>query len=225
MSHLQFLWRLNWASAVATCLLGSTCESTLWAGDAESDESVVKVCEEWEVTVGEPNSGRNAPQLTMIMSPNGDLEHDYFSFLLNFHVDPDYRPGGMQVIRYRGDRVEDSQSAPLHDMLHHDGETIRWRQTLSVHEGLLTFEVDQGSSESWGSFGENGQLRTTASTSLTNLNSYLPRISLTESGIGFAGNRVESLQLTRLEWHLSDGRTFVLTAPIDIDSDLDPWAQ
>ena len=44
-----------------------------------------------------------------------------------------------------------------------------------------------------------------------------------QSGMGFAGNRVESLTLTRLEWHLSDGKVVVFTAPIDIDSDLDPW--
>lgn len=192
-------------------------------GADEGDVFVTKVCESWEVTVGQPNTVRNAPQVTMIMSPHPDLENDYFSFLLNFRCEPDYSPGGMQLLHLKGTEVVDHRDGPCDEMLHHDSETVSWRQSLSIENGALQFDVDEGDSESWGSFGGQGYLRQSVATSLTNLNGYRPRVSLTESGIGFAGNRVESLRLMRLEWHLSDDRVVTFTAPIDIDSDLDPW--
>jgi hypothetical protein len=54
------------------------------------------------------------------------------------------------------------------------------------------------------------------------LNDYRPAVSLEESGITFAGNRVSSLVLTKLVWRTSDGVTSQLVAPIDIDADIDP---
>jgi hypothetical protein len=84
------------------------------------------------------------------------------------------------------------------------------------------FEVSDGHSDSWGSFGDEGRLRLTMETTLENLNDYRPATSLQESGVSFAGNRVRSLTLTKLRWIDSDGNVYELTAPIDVDADLDP---
>jgi hypothetical protein len=40
--------------------------------------------------------------------------------------------------------------------------------------------------------------------------------------IHFAGNRVRSLILRKLRWTDSEGETYELNAPIDVDADLDP---
>ena len=51
---------------------------------------------------------------------------------------------------------------------------------------------------------------------------YKPAISLTESQIGYADNRVRSLTLKKLVWSTDDGQTHQLSAPIDIHAGLDP---
>ena len=88
--------------------------------------------------------------------------------------------------------------------------------------GTITFEVVDGSCNSWGHFGNDGSLKLTSETSLHSLNAYKPAISLTESQIGYADNRVRSLTLKKLVWQTDDGQTHQLSAPIDIHAGLDP---
>lgn len=55
---------------------------------------VLKVEETWELSVGDPNVERNAPQVTMVMSPDSDAMGQYFALSLNYRSLPDYTPGG-----------------------------------------------------------------------------------------------------------------------------------
>ncbi len=193
------------------------------AANADNEEiRVVSVTEEWEMTVGEPNQGENGPQVTMLMAPDGNLDGDYFAFSLNFRQWPTYVAGGLQVQRYDGENIEDYVSCSQQQQIASDHETIRWQQRLSLHEGSLEFEVLNGSSTTWGAFG-GSSLRLSHGTSMQNLNGYTPLLSIEESGVGFAGNRVQSLRLMKVILKISTGEEFEIKAPIDIDTDLDPW--
>jgi hypothetical protein len=77
-----------------------------------------------------------------------------------------------------------------------------------------------GTSETWGTFGGHDLTVSTPST-LTGLNSYLPAVSLNESGVGYAENRVVSLVLKKLVWVTEDGVVHEQNAPIPIDTSLD----
>jgi hypothetical protein len=206
-----------WLVAVLiTFLLGDICRAAVF--------EVVEVEEEWSLEIGEPNTDANAPQVAMVMSPYSDLEDDYFLFLLNYRTEPDYGPGGVQIQHWIGDAVEDYQSGSDDSELDHPEEVVRWTQVMKINgNGNVTFEIEDGESSSWGGFGGEGRLRHTIETGLTNLNTYRPQISIVESGIGYAGNRVASLTLQRITWTMSNGQKYELHAPIDIDSDLDPW--
>ncbi len=105
--------------------------------------------------------------------------------------------------------------------LHHTNEVVRWVQRTELKGGSLSFEIDAGESESWGSFGGES-LKFSFGSELTNLNGYLPAIAIAESGVNFAGNRVRSLTLTKLRWTDSNDQVYELNAPIDVDADLDP---
>ena len=183
---------------------------------------VVEIEEHWELSVGEPDAASSSPQISMVMSPTGDLEGDYFVFTLNHRSDPEWIPGGMQVQRWYGDEIEESRVGPSEGALHHTGELIRWVQRTKLSEGSLIYEVDSGESQTWGSFGAAGHLRFAVSTQLAALNEYRPAISLEESGVSFAGNRVASLVLRKLRWRDAQGQVYELNAPIDVDADIDP---
>ena len=185
-------------------------------------QDVVEIEEHWTLQVGGPDDTRCAPQVTMVMSANGAVEGEYFLVTLYHCAVPDFSPGGIQVQRCLGDSCVRTAQSISEQLLHHDGETVHWVQRLSLQDCSLTFEVTDGSSQSWGSFGGDGSLRLESPTNLENLNNYLPGVSITESGIGFAGNRVSSLTLQRIRWVTADGEEHEMVAPIDIDSDLDP---
>lgn len=182
---------------------------------------VISIEEHWVLHVSQPELDRSAPQTTMVMSPSGELAGAFFLFTLNHATVPDYRPGGMQVQLWEGTTLVDNHAGDATEPLSHGDETVTWVQRISLEDGTLTFQVLNGSSESWGSFGGD-DLTLNTSTSLTGLNSYLPVISLTESEVGYAENRVVSLVLTKLVWVTDDGITHEQNAPIPIDTSLDP---
>jgi hypothetical protein len=210
-------WRLGWrvlpAFAAATV--------AAWAGPARAIE-VVAVEEHWELTLGEPDAGTSSPQVSMVMSAVSNLDQGYYVFTLNHRSHPEWTAGGLQVQRWVDDEVVAAKTAPQDGMLSHENEKVTWVQRLSLADGSLTFEVVHGTSESWGEFGDDGALQLVSESHLHNLNGYRPGVSIEESGVSFAGNRVKSLILTKLVWYDSEGHSYELNAPIDVDADLDP---
>src|SRR5205823_3417492 len=98
-------------------------------------------------------------------------------------------------------------------------ETVSWVQRISLSDGALKFQVLNGESETWNKFGGEDLLLSVPST-LTALNSYRPSVSLSESQVGYAENRVTSLTLTKLVWVTDDGQVHEQNAPIPIDISL-----
>jgi hypothetical protein len=192
-----------------------------WSGSSYAIE-IVAIEEHWELSVGEPDESSSAPQVTMVMSHTGHLDGNYFVFTLNHRTEPEYQAGGMQVQLWTGEDLVYSRNSIHETPLSQTDETITWVQRTELVDGTLAFEVSNGHSDSWGTFGNQGRLRLTLDTTLENLNDYRPATSLQESGISFAGNRVRSLTLTKLRWIDSEGHVYELNAPIDVDADLDP---
>jgi hypothetical protein len=204
----------QWAIAVCS-VLGS-----LQSASAQST-TIVQIEEYWEMAIGEPDAQLSAPQATMVMSPQDNLGGQYFLFTINHRSVPSYEPGGMQVQLWNGDEAVAAESFSA-GPLDQTNDVVQWVQRLHVENGTLSFEVVDGTSASWGSFGGNGSLAFATPTSLADLNGYRPAISIGESQVGYAGNRVQRLLLKKLVWLTDDGETHELQAPIDIDADLDP---
>lgn len=188
---------------------------------ADNSNDVVQIEEHWELEVGGPDAGRSAPQVTMIMSPVDHLNDDFFALTLNHWSFPDFEEGGYQLQRWHGEECQEAAHGARTNPIEQDGEIITWVQRISVDEGVLKFQVLNGHSESWSQFGSEGFVITTP-TNLNRLNGYRPAISIEQSGIGYAGNRVSSLVLQKIRWKTADGEEHEMVAPIDIDSDLDP---
>lgn len=205
---------LKFALALAASLLAT--QSSALALD------VVLIEEHWELHVGGPDEARSAPQVTMTMSPTNGVEDTFFVTTLNHWSYPDFAAGGVQVQRWSGEHCQESVGGSNQNTLQQDQEVITWVQRLRLVDGKLIFEIIDGHSQSWGAFGGSGELKVSHSTGLTRLNEYRPAVSLDQSGIAYAGNRVSSLTLRKLRWQTIDEEFHELIAPIDIATDLDP---
>ncbi len=184
---------------------------------------VVSVEEEWSLVVGAPELTANAPQVSMVLSSHADLEGDYFIFVLNHRTHPTYRAGGLQLQHWTGATIQDFADDSDESLLQNSGETITWKQRMTIQGGTVTVEIRDGNSTSWGSFGNDGDLTLSSFTGQANLNDYTPTISVSQSGVVFAGNRVGTLTLQKVTWTMSDGQKQYSTTPVDIDNDdLDP---
>ncbi len=181
---------------------------------------VISVEEHWELQISQPESDRSAPQVTMVMSPKNDVSGTHFLFTLNHVTVPDYQPGGMQVQAWNGDSLSDEKVGDTSAALQNSNETVRWTQKLSLQDGTLTFQIVNGQSETWNAFGGDN-LSVSVPSSIGALNSYKPSVSLSESQVGYAENRVTSLTLTKLVWVTEGGQVHEQNAPIPIDTSLE----
>ncbi|MFO0911927.1 MAG: hypothetical protein U0795_03140 [Pirellulales bacterium] len=192
-------------------------------GSGDSFPTIVKVEEDWELEVGEPSTASNAPQVTMVMTPFANIDGYYFLTTVNHQTHPDYVAGGLQVQLWRGEDVQSYHNGSEGVQLEATGEKVKWTQRMELKDSRVRFSVENGHGNTWGSFGGDGNLKASFPTTMTNLISYNPYVSITSSGISFAGNRVASLTLKQIRWYSDSGQVYSVSAPIDIDTDLDPW--
>lgn len=191
--------------AVAACWL-----TALSGNGSKAAEVLQVVCveEEWELVVATPDLNRTAPQVTCAFSPVSEMESLYTTFELNHQSQPEFVPGGMQLQVWRGEELLASRKFPQNHIMSTDGETVRWTQRMTLQDGVLTFEIVNGTSQTWGAFGGQGYLCTTVLTDLPNLNGYSPTLSVENSGIGYAANRVQSLVLKSIRAVTSTGDVY-----------------
>jgi len=177
-----------------------------WAGTAPAESVVVVAVEEdWELVVGTPDPNSDGPQMACTMSPLGDVESLHCMLEINHHTVPAYAPGGLQLEVWQGEKPLHERKFPNQSLLSTPGEVVRWTQKMELNDTGLVFEVINGTSTTWGKFGGQGYLKATVESGLENLNAYDPDVSVANSGISYAANRVHSLVLRRVRLHTSTG--------------------
>jgi hypothetical protein len=196
--RLEVFW-----AALAALALGASPGAAQTGTDAVAD----RVEEDWTVVVGDPDPDATGPQITTCMNPDSGSS-SFVAFCLNYRDVPDWRPGGLQVKAY-GEASGASQVRPLlasttsdTESLQTEGETITWTQAIRISGGTLSYNVRNGTSTTWGSFGQGvGTLGISYSTPLSDLGSYDPDDSVTLSAAGWQANRVTSMSLLRVRYY------------------------
>jgi hypothetical protein len=184
---------------------------------AQSGPSIIGVEEDWELLLGEPDAVKAAPQILTWMSPTASLDDEHFGIDMNHVQRPDFTSGGFQTKALRGESLVENSFSENGQNLTHPGDTVRWTQRMFLSGNQLSFEVTNGSSHSWGTFGgPNTRVRFTASQAL-NLNGYNPNLSAEWSGVGYGSNRVEYLRLKTVRLFTDDGNSYSIPLNIDVD--------
>ncbi len=167
----------------------------------ESDP-VLRVEEDWELVLNEPDGETASPQFATVMSPFSDMDSYYAQTLWNYRETPDFVPGGVQLHSYRGTEVIRKRSVEYR-VLSTSAETILWTQALETDGSTLTFSVIDGTSTTWGSFGRD--MNISSSAGLSDLSHYDPVFSAANACVTFGSNRVDSLVLKRVRYYGRDG--------------------
>lgn len=196
MNHYTSIARF-WAFRSAVALLGTLALAVMACGQ---DPQIVWVEEDWELTVGTPDPASDAPQITCLISPNGDLGSLYATFELNQQNELTFESGGLQLQVWDGEVLVKDAGYSNQNALNQPGEVIRWTQSMRVHDNHLTFKVTNGASTTWGAF---GGIEASVPTTMQSLNGYRPGVSAANSGVSYAGHRVDSMVLKAVRYHTS----------------------
>jgi hypothetical protein len=202
---------LRLRSAVSSSLRGflwaALCAVACGGAAVASAWDVVHVEEDWELVVGEPDPNTAGPQVACSMSPFANISDTYFTTEINHRSVPWWAPGGVSIHQWSGDwRMQSFDRADRSSMQTND-EVVRWTQSLDVSGGKLTFQVKNGTSTTWGAFGYSGMVKLQTNWGVNSINSYSPEVSVANSGVAFAANRVKSLRLVQVRATLSNGTT------------------
>lgn len=175
---------------------------------ANPSTKIIRVEEDWELCVDAPVEKDATPQVICTFSPNGKVDWLHATVELNHQSLPTFVPGGVQLQLWDGERPLSSHRFPDSALMATPGETVRWTQAIELGDGKLTFEVVNGSSTTWGTFGGQGYLKTVVAATLPDLNSYTPAVSTNHSGISYASNRVKLLLLKEVRLFAADGTVY-----------------
>jgi hypothetical protein len=176
-------------------LVWAICLQPAWGQDSPQ---IVRVEEDWELVVATPDPTTDGPQVTTLISPRSHVGAAYATFELNHQSLPEYTAGGLQLQVWVDELPVVHRRFPSPEVMATPGETVQWTQSMALEDGTLTFEIAGGSSTTWGSFGGQGYLKATVPTLVDTLGAYHPSVSVTNSGIGYSANRVQSLVLKRV---------------------------
>lgn len=172
---------------------------------SQGDDPIVRIEEDWDLQVKDPEPDVTAPQIITAFATGGDIAGIHATFEINHISSVDFAPGGLHLSTWNGD----THLAVIHSgdyvAMSTNNENVTWTQAIEIKDGRLYFEIISGASSTWGDFGAVGSLRLSLDTSLTDLSAYDPAISAAESEVSYAGNRVQSLTITKVRYIHASG--------------------
>jgi hypothetical protein len=190
--------RFSWIVAFASLVLATPTSRVL----AQTSPAPDQIQEDWQLVIGTPDTTGAGPQISTALSPVTDGSSPFFVFNLNYRESPSFSPGGLEAQVWYGDTMQSSFTKGSAQMST-TGETITWTQSMSLSSGTIGFAINSGKSTTWGKFGQGQQLNLTSSftTSLTSLSSYSPTTSVANSGVGWESNCVTSMTLVQVRYY------------------------
>jgi hypothetical protein len=163
---------------------------------------VDQIEEDWQLVVATPDFEGVGPQITTSMSAGADLTSaPWVAFDMNYREYPNFLAGGMQLQVWSGAQLLDTSSQGS-SQFSSSNETVTWTQRMSLSGGMITYNVTNGQSTSFGKFGQgSGLLGVTFQTVLSSLTDYSPTVTTAHSGVSWQSNNVTSLTLLRVRYY------------------------
>lgn len=179
-------------------------------GETTPPDPVIRVEEDWQLVLNDPDSLVRAPQFHTVMSPFANLDSYYAMVIWNYRELPEFAAGGLQIQDWCGENQLGRNSVG-EELLSTAAETITWTQRLSVNSAAYTFEIVNGRSQTWGNFGDN--MRVCRSPGGSDLGAYSTSVSTENSWITYGANRVDRLAITQVRYYRQSGTVVVDSNP------------
>ncbi len=174
------------------------------------DEPVIRIEEDWLLILNYPDPDIDSPQFHTVMSPFANLDSYYAEVVWNYREIPDFLPGGLQLESWNGEQLVRSRTV-RETQLSTTAETIRWTQALQTDGTILTFDITNGLSTTWGIFGKD--MNITADASLLDLSTYSADVSAQNACVTYGANRVNLLAIVQVRCYGASGLLSVDRTP------------
>jgi hypothetical protein len=196
------------ALALAALLAGPATWTTVGQTTSPTAPTLIRVEEDWSLTVNRPNADVASPQVSTQMA-----RAPWASRFCNLHLNsvdvPSFAVGGLQLQAWNGTSDIAVYTSPNSAIMSTDIETATWTQYLRLSNGQLYFGIGTvqpntpgASSQTWGDF---SGMEITVTGATPDLSNYDPTYSVQNSGVTFGANRVNSLTLVQVRYYDNEG--------------------
>ena len=207
------LWRRGVAFTLSGVVAGLVAVQTPDVQGQEGPvEPVVRVEEDWVLVLYEPDDTADSPQFHTLMSPYDHTEYVFIQSSWNYWERPDFTSGGVQLQAWASDYCLWTEGYFGKSALSTDAEVITWTQALETNGEILTYAVENGSSQTWGLFGGES-MKLSGYVHVADLAGYSPDLSAANSWVSYGTNRVEYLALKEVRYYSESGLLYSDTAP------------
>lgn len=198
-----------WCAACLVLLAAPGAQPHVLADDDNPD--VIRVEEDWAMDLVEPEGELCTPQFHTMMSPSSQTTPLCFQTTWNYRELPDFTAGGLQLQAWSGESALVSKSVGS-TSLSNSAETVKWTQVLKANGTSVSFQIKDGQSSTWGSFGGESMTISTGGV-YSNLNGYSAGLSRSNSWISFGRNRVKLLVIKQVRKYGAEGLISVDSTP------------
>src|SRR5579872_6952941 len=136
--RLRILGSVLALAAIAVAMTGNVVKVQ---GGSGSD--AYRIEEDWELVVSDADPVLNAPQVTCTISP-ADMGTAYCAFDLNYHTQPDYQAGGMQIHTWDPTDPIEWANSQHSGIMETSGETVTWTTRMTFNSGSINFRIANG---------------------------------------------------------------------------------
>lgn len=172
-----------------------------------------KIEEDWEILIANPDPGADLPQIATVFGPTNALFDTHAVFELNHGTLPSFGEGGMQLQVWHGNWLMGYLYRQNPTELNISNEVIRFttKTALGEYNGhrILTLQVQNGTSTTYGAFGADNSLRVRLYTHRNDLNPYEPNNSLENSRVTYGANHVSYFKRTDIRFYDEHGDLYV----------------
>lgn len=211
MGHAR---RFHCASTIASISLVAALFTISFVSPvANADEAgpPIRIEEDWYLEIIEPSYEDTSPQITNTISPTQNLNCKFGLFEINHGTQPEYRDGGLGIQIWDHDSCVNYRRHSNTNRLSHQNEVVRYTIGMSIYQPSaggskrLSFKVKNGTSQTWGNFGNDSALRCSVETSRQDLSNYSPQFSVENSKVGYASYRVRKYALVAVRYYDQNG--------------------
>lgn len=171
----------------------------------ENAPPIYKVEEDWELKVVNPDPTLDIPQIVTVFGPTNAFFDTHTVFELNHGTLPTFGQGGMQLQVWYGDWLVGYLHQQQPTELNTNNEVITYTTVTRIDDDILTMEVINGDSTTYGNFGAPGHLRARLYTYRTDLNPYQPNNSTRHSRVTYGANRVSYFKRKAIRVYVQNG--------------------
>lgn len=171
----------------------------------ENAPPIYKVEEDWELKVVNPDPTLDIPQIVTVFGPTNAFFDTHTVFELNHGTLPTFGQGGMQLQVWYGDWLVGYLQQQQPTELNTADEIISYTTVTRINDDILTMEVKNGTSTTYGNFGAPGHLRVRLYTYRNDLNPYEPNNSIRHSRVTFGANRVSYFKRKAIRVYVQNG--------------------